>query len=250
MSSNLINSIDDLLTNLDLTINELNQSNNNRHHNNLQIDPTQKKIYVQQPQRVESLPHIFVNSPSEPLIYKPPKDDTFREISGLTDAFGGWIDQVSSGVFKRSFKKKYLVLANSTLYIFTSDNYQEKYEDSYTINDTTIVETSAKYPGVIEFKTDIFQATRGEPIYLGNVKLEFQCKDEHETNVWLDCFTEAIEEAKKGRKPSIFSPNAFSSSNKRDTSKSNDSAVSFNSPPASPAIKSEKIFSMPKTKLG
>ncbi|KAJ3208030.1 hypothetical protein HK099_000142 [Clydaea vesicula] len=233
MSSNLINSIDDLLTNLDLTINELNQSNNNRHHNNLQIDPTQKKIYVQQPQRVESLPHIFVNSPSEPLIYKPPKDDTFREISGLSDAFGGWIDQ-------------YLVLANSTLYIFTSDNYQEKYEDSYTINDTTTIETSTKYPGVIEFKTDIFQASRSERVFLGNIRLEFQCKDEHETNVWFDCFTEAIEEAKKGRKPSIFSPNAFSSSNKRDTSKSNDSAVSFNSPPASPAIKSEKVFAMPK----
>ncbi|KAJ3397917.1 hypothetical protein HDU92_000018 [Lobulomyces angularis] len=157
--------------------------------------------------------------------YVAPKDKTLSTISTLPDAFGGWLQKVSYNFLKsRSLKKKYMILANCALYIFSkSDEFQDDYEDCYPITNLSNVRVSEKGTFVLEFYTEwTFTRLVDETNQLGldlketvtqKKNLELQCKDKDEMLVWLDCFREVIDEARMGRTQAVADhPNEFNSS--------------------------------------
>ncbi|KAJ3208029.1 hypothetical protein HK099_000141 [Clydaea vesicula] len=202
--------------------------------------------------------------------YITPKDGYLSSILDLPNAVGGWVAKVSYSLFnKRSLKRKYLVLANYTLYVFSSDDLKKKFEDSYPITSKTSCKVVDKGNYVFEFKTeysvDHFQeAHMYSPMIMETVvtkkRVEYQCKDIRELQIWLEYIKETISEVKalsfgmesqnylqsinSGGTSEVGTPSphkVLSSSldqrfkNKRETSKSSDSGCRLiDSPPISP----------------
>ncbi|KAJ3221399.1 hypothetical protein HK099_003546 [Clydaea vesicula] len=159
-------------------------------------------------------------------------DGTLRYVSSLSDSFGGW-------VYKRSQKKKYIILANHTLYIYNSDAFPSAtYEDYLPITSVATCQMSKKKLNCLEFKTQFTTklnklddgVAEEELNYLVNKKLEFQFSKTEEMQVWLSCFNEAINEVKNEKN---MNPDSIPYS---PTSITDSSTLRYNnsSPPTSP----------------
>ncbi|KAJ3223395.1 hypothetical protein HK099_001221 [Clydaea vesicula] len=164
--------------------------------------------------------NILQNNEENIVYFEAPKDTKLSSISSLPDAFGGWLQKVSyKAIIKtRQLKKKYLILANCTLYIFNDDHKDEEFDDALPINKKSVCRVSEKGIFVLEFMTEYRETIADDGLGgvlemngLGSVKqkkqLEFQCSDRDEMMVWLDCFKEVIQEAKNGRVPLGFEKN-------------------------------------------
>ncbi|KAJ3377639.1 hypothetical protein HDU92_008094 [Lobulomyces angularis] len=215
-----------------------------------------------------SSPQIDENSSlhSAPLlVYNPPKDDTLASISSLTDAFGGYLYKISySPIFnKKSLKKIYAVVANQTLYTFSSLDFKLKCESMFPITKKTrakkkkikkkekenffetrleeLKEKKIKLSNkpddlllMLTFETDIKLNDDGLGINIiekvkKNVELVF--KDEFEFETWYEIFQDAINDANNGKIPISTkledkSTNKLKSDPKFDD---DDDALSFNS---------------------
>ncbi|KAJ3377636.1 hypothetical protein HDU92_008091 [Lobulomyces angularis] len=151
---------------------------------------------------------------------KHSKSFTLESISILHDAFGGWLEKVSKSKFfkKENLKKKYIILANQTLYIFKTNDFKSSFEAKYPITSKTVVTKSLKpnQEYTLNFFTE-YQEALGklsstnveddeddDVLGLGIVGLtntlqksiQFKCKDEFELQIWLDLINEAIENEK------------------------------------------------------
>lgn len=139
-----------------------------------------------------------------------PRDWTLSSIASLPDAFGGWLHRASYSFIKtRTMKRKYVVLANCSLYIFASDACSSVFEESFPVNPQTSVRVCEKGVYAIQFMST--EANQEKKLIV-----EFQCFDKDEMVVWLECFRDAIDEAKNGRIP--LDPQSFRSGSIQRTS--------------------------------
>lgn len=108
--------------------------------------------------------------------YTGPKDKTMASVSTLPDAFGGWLHKATYNLFKtRSLKKRYIVLANCSIYMFSSDDPLAVYDDQIIITSDSNVRVAEKGIYALTFSTDssLNRSSFGDKTH------EFQCAVRH-----------------------------------------------------------------------
>jgi len=161
---------------------------------------------------------------SSTTLYTGPRDKTVASISSLPDAFGGPLQKATYNMFKnRTVRQKYVVLANCCCYVFASDDQSCVYEECVVISTTSNVRVCEDGVWALKFEGD-----RG---------IEFQCQDKEEMIVWLECFRDAIEEVKGGRRTVSFqesSRKSVGSNHSRNSNITNNPQSEITSPQSAP----------------
>ncbi|KAJ3221717.1 hypothetical protein HK099_003206 [Clydaea vesicula] len=222
--------IDQLISDLDKYL-ESDQYNHDQHLNLPKQSYPRRSTSINRsqhvvPMKIDVNSAYIVKAPSKIIEFESPRDKTLNEISSLSDAFGGWLTKIShnSIINSKKLKKRYVVVANCSLYVFHGSDPQFEYSNSYPITSTSTIRVSEKGMYVLEYTTEArslpdqtrFSSSSGKPTPSMRKVMNFQCQDGDELMLWLEIFRDAIQEAKNGRRPlpidkrssSITSPNS------------------------------------------
>jgi hypothetical protein len=159
---------------------------------------------------IEKCPSSSSSKYSEFTLQPSPTNGTVESLVSLQDSLSGWLMKQSYSVMlsaRKAWKERFVVIANSTIYLFTSNDINSEFYDYLPITKSTQLHISD--PNLLRFElhTRIFFETADQQHVTRSLYL--QCHDQNEMNIWLDAIQDAISHAKQGKKPMPFLDSRF-----------------------------------------